>query len=259
MAEFSPHTDIYKIKNRLDSINNFIFWLTLILSIAPILLKRICPEYEFMTIINIFNIIGIILFFIIDILNEYILLPLADSRRRDDFLDNSFGSKFSIKNSIDYYDNQEVSLGLYKAAVNQFENCFFTFSLVKISTVSKIIIPSIMLTLMSIIAYFGFSEVPFALTILQAFFSANILGNLIKHLILLNRLAVIQDSWLQLFQNINLKQEISSYKPHILRYWLQYETLHTKINANISEETFNKNNDKLTEDWNALKLKYKIE
>lgn len=258
MAEFSPHTDIYKIKNRLDNINNLIFWLTLILSITPILLKMISLEYEIITIINIFNIIGIVIFFIIDILNEYILLPLADSRRRDDFLDNSFGSKFSIKNSIDYYDNQEVSRGIYKAAVNQFENCFFTFSLVKISTVSKIIIPSIMLTLMSIIAYFGFSEVPFALTILQAFFSVNILGNLIKHLILMNKLAMIQDSWLQLFQNVNLKQELSIYKPHILRYWLQYETLHAKINANISDKIFNDNNEKLIEEWNALKIKYNI-
>jgi len=258
MAKFSPHTDIYKIKKRLESINSFIFWLTLFLSIFPIVFTEICDEYGFIHWINIFNIIAIALFFIIEILNEYILLPLADNKRRDDFIDNSFGSKFSIKNSIDYYDNQEIENGMYKAAVNQFENCFFTYSLVKISTVSKIVIPAVMLIFMSIIAYYGFSRVPFALTILQAFFSANILGDLIKHLILINRLSSIQDSWLQLFQNINLKQEVSNNEPHILRYWLQYETLHSKINANISNKTFNKSNEKLTADWNDLKTKYNI-
>jgi len=258
MAEFSPHTDIYKIKNRLENINFFIFWLTLFLSIFPIVFVKICEEYEFINLINVFNIIAITLFFIIEILNEYILLPLADSKRRDDFIDNSFGSKFSIKNSIDYYDNQEIENGIYKAAVNQFENCFFTYSLVKISTVSKIVIPTIMLIIMSIIAYFGFSQVPFALTILQAFFSANILGDLVKHLILMNRLASIQDSWLQLFQNVELKREILNHQPHILRYWLQYETLHSKINANISDSTFDKNNEKLTAEWNSLKTKYNI-
>lgn len=258
MAEFSPHTDVYKIKNRLENINKFIFWLTLFLSIFPILFTKICQEFKFITLINVFNIIVITLFFIIEILNEYILLPLADNKRRDDFIDNSFGSKFSIKNSIDYYDNQEIEIGIYKAAVNQFENCFFTYSLVKISTISKIVIPTIMLIIMSIIAYYGFSQVPFALTILQAFFSANILGDLVKHLILMNRLASIQDSWLQLFQNAKLKQEILNHQPHILRYWLQYETLHSKINANISGNTFEKNNEKLTAEWNSLKTKYNI-
>jgi hypothetical protein len=258
MAEFSPHTDIYKIKNRLENINKFIFWLTLLLSVFPILFAKFFTQYKFVDLVNIFNIIGIALFFIIEIMNEYILLPLADNRRRDDFIDNSFGSKFSIKSSIDYYDNQEIEKGIYKAAVNQFENCFFTYSLVKISTVSKIVIPTTMLIIMSIIAYYGFSQVPFALTILQAFFSANILGNLVKHLILMNRLANIQDSWLQIFQNIEFKNEALKYQPHILRFWLQYETLHSKINANISSRVFEKNNLRLTEDWNNLKTKYNI-
>jgi len=258
MAEFSPHTDIYKIKNRLENINKFIFWLTLLLSVFPILFAEFYTEYKFVDLINIFNIIGISLFFIIEILNEFILLPLADNKRRDDFIDNSFGSKFSIRSSIDYYDNQEIENGIYKAAVNQFENCFFTYSLVKISTVSKIVIPTTMLIIMSIIAYYGFSQVPFALTILQAFFSANILGDLVKHLILMNRLANIQDSWLQLFQNIEFKQYVLNFQPHILRFWLQYETLHSKINANISSRVFEKNNARLTEDWNNLKTKYNI-
>ncbi|MCF2490761.1 hypothetical protein [Dyadobacter sp. CY347] len=258
MAVFSPHTDIYKIKIILDNINKVVFWLTLLLSILPLAFQnsyQLCGSTD---LINIFNIIGIILFFVIEIVNEYILLPLADDKRRDDFIDNSFGSKFSIKNSIDYYDNQEVAKGIYKAAVNQFENCFFTYSLVKIAFIWKIIIPTLMLVLMSILAYYGFSQVPFALTILQSFFSANIIGNLVKHLILMNRLSSIQDSWLQLFQNVNLNEEVSTYQPHILRYWLQYETLHSKINADISPGLFKKNNAKLTKDWSDLKIKYNI-
>jgi len=258
MAEFSPHTDIYNIKNKLENFNKLIFWSAFFLSMFSIIFKQYFQENELIDIINIFNIIALCIFFIIDILNEFILLPLADSKRRDDFIDNSLGSKFSIKNSIDYYDNQEIEGGFYKVAVNQFENCFFTYSLIKIATISKIIVPTIMLIVISIIAYYGFSQVPFTLTILQSFLSANILGNLIKHLILLNRLSSIQDSWLQLFQNENFKTETSEYQTYILRYWLQYETLHSKINANISNSMFDKNNSKLTSDWNDLKIKYDI-
>lgn len=258
MAEFSPHTDIYKVKGKLENINNFIFWLTLFLSTLPIVFMEPCKEYKIIDIINIINISCIGLFFIIETLNEFILLPLADNKRRDDFIDNSFGTKFSIKNSVGYYDNDDVELGIYKAAVNQFESCFYTYSLVKLSTISKIVIPSIILFSMTIFAYYGFSEVPFALTILQAFFSANILGNLIKHLILMNRLASIQDSWVELFQKENFKNDAAKYQPSILRYILLYETLNSKINANISSKIFNRHNSKLMSDWEDLKVKYNI-
>tara|TARA_B110000967_G_C18840775_1_gene539243 strand:- start:1072 stop:1650 length:579 start_codon:yes stop_codon:yes gene_type:complete len=189
---------------------------------------------------------------------EYIFLPQADSKRRDDFIDNSFGSKFSPKNSIGYYDNDEIGKGLYKASVNLFENCFFTFSLSKIVTVSRIVLPTVMLFAMIILAYYGFKEVPFALSILQALFSANILGLLIKHLILINKLSAIQDSWINLFQHTNFKSETYKYQANVYRYWLQYETLHSKINAGIPNKIFNENNDMLTQEWEELKAKYNI-
>jgi hypothetical protein len=258
MAEFAPQTDLFKIINRLSSFGRVIFWLILIFSIAPLIFNEFCSTHKLIDVINIFNIIGIGLFFSIEILNDLIFIPQADSRRRDDFIDNSFGSKFSTKNSICYYDNDEVGKGLYKASVNLFENCFFTYSLIKITTVSKIVIPIIMLFIMTIIAFYGFREVPFALSILQALFSANILGLLIKHLILINRLSTIQDSWIQLFQNDDFKKYTFKYQAYVYRYWLQYETLHSKINAGIPDKVFSKNNPSLTMEWNNLKIKYKI-
>ena len=213
--------------------------------------------YEFQS-FNILNIIGITAFFLTEILIDYIFLPQADSKRRDDFIDNSFGSKFSPKNSVGYYDNDEIGKGLYKTSVNLFENCFFTFSLAKIITTRKIIIPILMVLAMAIFAYYGFKEVPFTLSILQALFSANILGLLIKHLILLNRLSAIQDSWIGLFQIEEFKKEPFKYQANIYRYWLQYETLHSKINAGIPDSVFKKNNKFLTDEWETIKTKYNI-
>ncbi|MFT5964044.1 MAG: hypothetical protein ACI9L6_000769 [Flavobacterium sp.] len=258
MAEFAPHIDLFKIINRLSSLASSVFWSILIFSLAPFVFEQFTLPAKITDIINILNIIGISTFFLIEIVIEYILLPQADSKRRDDFIDNSFGSKFSPKNSIGYYDNDEIGKGLYKASVNLFENCFFTFSLAKIVTISRIVLPSIMLVAMAILAYYGFKEVPFALSILQALFSANILGLLIKHLILINKLSAIQDSWISLFQNINFKSETYKYQANIYRYWLQYETLHSKINAGIPNKIFNKNNELLTNEWVELKAKYNI-
>jgi len=258
MAKYAPHLDLFKIINKLSSIERVIFWIILLLSVISLVFSEISVPQELSDIVNIINIIGIGLFFTIGVLVEFIFLPQADSKRRDDFIDNSFGSKFSPKNSVDYYDNDEVGKGLYKASVNLFENCFFTFSLSKIVTVSRIIIPTIMLILMLILAYYGFKEVPFALSVLQTLFSANILGLLIKHIILINKLSSIQDSWIQLFQNEDFKIKPYKYQASIYRYWLQYETLHSKINAGIPDAVFQKNNESVTQEWGNLKSKYNI-
>jgi len=246
MAKYAPHLDLFKVINSLSVIERIIFWIILALSVTSTVFNKITVPQDVTDIMNILNIIGIGLFFTIGILVEYVFLPQADSKRRDDFIDNSFGSKFSPKNSIEYYDNDEIGTGLYKASVNLFENCFFTYSLTKIVTISKIIVPTIMLILMIIISYFGFKEVPFALSILQTLFSANILGSLIKHIILTNKLSDIQDSFIQLFQNEDFKTNTYKYQASIYRYWLQYETLHSKISAGIPDTVFQNNNETLT-------------
>ncbi|MBW7674773.1 hypothetical protein [Chryseobacterium chendengshani] len=258
MAEFAPQTELFKIINNLSSFGQFLFWIILGFSVSPLILNEFNLPESITDILNILNITGITAFFLIEILIDFILLPQADSKRRDDFIDNSFGSKFSPKNSVGYYDNDEIGKGLYKTSVNLFENCFFTFSLVKIITTRKIIIPILMVVFMSILAYYGFKKVPFALSILQALFSANILGLLIKHLILLNRLSTIQDSWIGLFQNEEFRNEPFKYQANIYRYWLQYETLHSKINAGIPDSIFKKNNALLTTEWETIKSKYNI-
>lgn len=258
MADYAPQYDLFKIINRLETIGKFVFWTILIFSIFPVIFKTYCEKENIIDTINILNIIGISLFFCIEIIIEYILIPQADNKRRDDFIDNSFGSAFATKNSIGYYDNDHISLGLYKTSVNLFENCFFTYSLVKVTTISKILIPILMLLTMIVLAFYGFKEVPFALSVLQALFSANILGTLIKHFILLNRLSQIQDTWITLFQNAEFKINPIKYQAFVFRYWLQYETLHSKINAGIPESVFKKNNQPLTSSWEQLKLKYNI-
>jgi hypothetical protein len=131
MAEFAPHTDLFKIINRLSSFANIIFWSILVFSVAPFVLEKFSISDNITDVVNVLNIIGISTFFLIEIVIDYILLPQADSKRRDDFIDNSFGSKFSPKNSIGYYDNDEIGKGLYKASVNLFENCFLHFLFLK--------------------------------------------------------------------------------------------------------------------------------
>jgi hypothetical protein len=258
MALFTPQYNLYKVIGKIKVWTDFIFWLIFFLSIIPAGLKLLNLSWPVDDLINVINIAAILIFFILDIIVDYIFIPQAEQKRRDDFIDNSFNSKFAVNNSIQYFDNDEINYGLYKAAVNLFQNCFFTYSLIKLATPKKVIVPTVILLIIWVSAYFGFKEVPFFLSLLQLLFSANILGNLIRHLIMQNRLSVIYDGWVVLFQYPDFDNMSVKYNNDIVRNWLRYETLLTKIPANISDKFFNKHNPRLTQDWMTLKTNYNI-
>ncbi len=258
MAHFAPQYELFKIMDNLSKLGRYTFWGVLILSIIPFIFNDFCVKNNLINIVNISNIIGISLFFGTELINELVIIPRADNKRRDDFIDNSFGSKFSINSSNGYYDNDEINKGLYKAAVNLFENCFFTYSLVKITIFHKSIVAIIMIVIIIVLAFYGFKEVSFILNILQAFFSVNILGLFLKNLALFKELTSIQDNWILLFQQTDIKTNTLKYQANIYKYWLEYETLHSRINARISNKIFTKHNTILTENWKQLKQKYNI-
>lgn len=258
MAEFAPQYDLMKIIDKIRAGISYIFWIIFILSVTPSLLNIFECELKIDDLFNTMNIISISLFFILEIVVEYILIPQADSKRRDDFIDNAFGSTFSTTASIGYYDTNEVQRGLYKVATNLFQNSYFTYNLVKAITLRKTILPSLVLLSIAVFAYFGFKQVPFGLSLLQALFSATLLGDLVKHFILMVRIHAIHDSLITLFQNQDVKSNTDKYQTQIYRYWLQYETLHSRIQAGIPETVFQKLNSGLTEDWDNIKLRYNI-
>jgi hypothetical protein len=258
MSDFTPHNDLFNKINVLTKISNFLFWAIFLLTVLPLLVESIFDITKYDDFLNIINIVLICFLFSLDILIELILIPIANNKRIDDFLDNSLGTNFSQKNSINYYDNDKIEFGLYKVTVNLFENCFFTKSLLSKSYLNKIILPIIFIIVLIISTYTGFKNNPFALTILQTLLSINILGNLIKYIILVIKLNSIEDNLNSLFQNKNFKTNLSQYEPSIYRYWIKYETLISKINPDISSKTFEKSNELLTSEWEAFKKKHNI-
>jgi hypothetical protein len=258
MAKYSPQFDLYKIIERLKSVLVYLFWIIFLLSIIPTFFKEFLVKWSINEEIDVLNIISIFAYFLIEVLVDLILIPLAENKRMDDFIDNSFDSNFSTKNSVEYFNNEEIPKGFYKAATNLFQNCFFSFNLLKRLTVRKIILPAFVITAVWVAAYYGFKEVPFALSLLQVLFSANLLGALIKHLILLTRLSYIYDDWMKLFQSNDLTSVDNKYPNYIFRTWLRYETLISKIPLDIPNSFFQKKNTQLTSDWIALKTKLNI-
>lgn len=209
--------------------------------------------------IDLINILSILAYFVLEVIKDFILVPDTEQKRRDDFIDNSLGTKYLLVNSVDYYDNEEVPEGLYKTAVNLFENIFFTSILIKTLTVRKIVLPALVLSSVWVFAFYGFSNVPIALTVLQVFFSTQILGDLIKHLILRSQLDGMLNMTIALFKHPDLNIKINDHRADFYRIWLRYETLISRIHPGIPGKIFNQYNAKLMEDWKNLKIRFAIQ
>ena len=258
MAQFAPQYSLFEVIGRFRKAITIAFWIILALSILPPILKFVGWQSNIDDVVNSLNIIALIVFFTLEISVDFFLVPQAESKRRDDFIDNSFGSAFTPVPSTDYFDTHGIPVGLYRAASNLFENCFFTYSLTKSITTQKVIVPAITFTIIIVLAYFGFKEVPFALSLLQAFFSANLLGDLIRHLVFVSRLGSIYSNWISLFQRSDFKENIAKYQNDIYRQWLQYEALLSSISPEIPDDVFKKHNIPLTSEWDKLKQRYNI-
>lgn len=259
MAKYSPPEIVYKIINKIEAWSSFLFWIVFMLSMT----SSIVPDWsEYSMVketIDLINILSILAYFVLEVIADFILVPDAEQKRRDDFIDNSFGTKYLLANSVDYYDNEEVPKGLYKAAVNLFENIFFTSFLIKKLTVRKIVLPALVLSSISVFAFYGFSNVPIALTVLQVFFSTQILGTLIKHLILLSQLESVLNMTIALFKHPDLNIKMSDYGADFYRIWLRYEMLINRMHPGIPDKIFKQHNAKLMEEWKNIKLRFSIQ
>lgn len=253
MSNFSPHKDILQIVSKIQKINFGLFWLILISAIlsSTLIFSHCNSSIKYFS--EIINFFVIIFYFIIDSILNLILIPISNSIRRDDFIDNSLGSNLSLKKSLKYYDNDEIDFGIYKLACNLFENCFYTYSLLKKRILSEMLLPIATVILILYISYIGFKQVSISLTLLQWFFSSLIFGRLISFFVLLFNLNKIQDSLIALFQNNDLKNNIERYQSLVYKNWLNYETLHSRIHANIPEELFYELNNELLEEWEQIK------
>ncbi len=262
MAKFTPQFSLYKMIAILNKAINTLFWTIFWLSVLPIVINTLTlPHYIwldwFIWLLGLINIIAIIVFFILEFIVEYVLKPDAENKRRNDFIDNSFNSKFEPNSSVEYYDNDELQYWFYKAATNLFENTFFTYSLTKLQTPKKIILTSLVFICLLVVVRYWLQKIAL-LPLLQILFSANVLWWLCKHLLLVNKLWVIYEDWRSVFQTIDSTLSEKKYRPSVMRNRLRYETLITKISVSTSNKLFNKYNGKLTKEWQAIKLYYNI-
>lgn len=256
MPKFAPQQDVFKTVLQLDKISNWIIWIVFVLSISVAILPSIELEKEIdsyvIRVIEVTNIFLLIIGFTLTTIKDFYLFPKAETQRRRDYIDNSLGVNFSLKNSEQYYTNDEVKPGVYKMGVNLFQNVFFTTTISRKMQTAYITKSVIFIVVFVVLAVYGFKNSPLALPILQMLFSAFVLGDLIKLFLFMNKNSKILESLTAFFSSKNTDETI------ILKNYIEYETNLAWAMILINDAIFNKYNESIEKDWQKIKTKYKL-
>lgn len=206
--------------------------------------------------LNILNYISIIGYGLLYIAVEIVMQPMAASERRKGFIDNSLGTKLLDNPVLNYYDNDSIKQGSYKMLVNCYENCFFTYNIIKAMLPKMIIKNTILFVLLLVFAYFGIKDNIIAIPFLQLFLSSMFLIELIYHIIFFFKLKNLCERFKQIFSGP--KSTKNKTIQDAIYMVLEYETALAYNKSPNSDSVYQKLNDQLTEKWNFIKQNYDI-
>lgn len=249
-----PHESLYTRAERLNKYSEILLYFSTVLSIAISVLSYYELERDLQKTLIVINSLIIGLFIFLDS-RANLFYAKAETKRRLDWLDNSFDTNFGGKKSQNYFTNEHLSPGLYKLAVNCFENSLHTeFILSKMTP--RVIIQTIVIVICFVVSsYFGNSET------IRMFFELGLPVYLIlkmfKVITFSNRISDVHDRFKLLFSDLK-NNGYTNKTAEALRDVLEYETALSWASTPLSSKVFFKYKDHLADEWEELKKDYKI-
>jgi hypothetical protein len=249
-----PYSVSYETVETINKSAEFLLYLSTVISISISLLGYFNLFSDLKTVLIGSNILFICTYVFLDNRANYIFTR-AEMKRRLDWLDNSFGTNFSGKKSQGYFTNEHLSPGLYKLAVNCFENSYHSQFIISKMLVSIIIQTVLIILIFVSSAYVGNRE------IIRLFFElalpAILLQKLIKAIYFSSRMTEVQDRFKSLFNDL-MQFGFDNKTAEALRDILEYETALSWASTPLSSKVFKKYQNKLAEEWEELKKEYKV-
>ena len=239
-----------------DKYANYVLWISTLLIIIAYLLKVFYPDLSYISnIINKVNCLFIVAYAVLNFITDYIFYK-ASYHKRLDFIDNSFNTSYSEENSSEYYSNDDIENGIYKLAVNSFENSLFTYNISKKMLIKIWIKNTLIALIFLVLAIFGY-ENAFVL-LLQLALPILLLSKAIKLTIFVNRVNQVYENYRKLFQNIKSNRDNEFASPEILINVIEYEATLSWGSILLDSKIYNSMNDELSKVWEEIKIKYEI-
>jgi len=252
-----PFKNSFDNAEEYDKYANITLYISTMLAIIAFAIHSYNEDWkEISNIINSINCFFILAFAVLEFITKHIFSE-ASSQKRYDFIDNSFDTSFSEENTKGYYTNDNIENGIYKMAVNGFENSLFTYAISKRMLKGLWIKNSLIAIVFIFLAVLGLNNA--FIVILQLALPLILLNQAIRHTVFVSRINKIYENYRRLFQDL-LKNTTKEYKkPEIIINVIEYEATLSWGGIILDTKIYNELNPELSKSWEEIKLKYKIE
>jgi len=263
----SPHLNDFDTAKRIEKYQNRLLWIAASLSVMAFILnldtlKISITAKSWIVLVNYFTKSAGIIVSVMAIVYatlEFIVLSYiaaGGKKKRSDLIDNSLGSNLSGIRSENYYSNSKLCDGLYKLAVNCFENSFFTATIVSKMLWKKWITSSTLVVAIILAAFSG------STSLLNMLIQLSVTGIVLQQSIKLQwyyfKMNQIFEDFKTLFNSLNVITDPEKRSPEILKNVLNYECTHAWGGVLNDTEIYKNLNPSLSKDWEIMKKNYNI-
>jgi hypothetical protein len=177
-------------------------------------------------------------------------------KKRNDLIDNSFGSNLSGIRSSGYFSNSQLPDGIYKLAVNCFENSYFTATIISNMLWKKWLTTGALVIAIMLAAFSD--NLGILNTLIQLSVTGIVLQQSIKMQWYYFKMNQIFEDFKTLFDSLNGIPDPEKRSPEILKNVLNYECTHAWGGVLNETQIYDALNPELSRNWETMKTNYNI-
>lgn len=258
MAAHTPQKEAFDIAAKHQ---NQLQWLEIISSFLTILFTFLA-FFSFYTFIEGFvNVLSIILLIAVLYLKTRFLLSYreAESIRRDSLIDNSFGTKLTETESVEYYDNVEMKTAFHKLLASIHESSILSLDIINRMLRKQNLINLIIGIFLIIACAVSSLQSNIFLALFNGFMSLNMVGSFLELCFLKAKICTVINHCKSICENhLNVDSDTltTTAQAHIIRECLRYETALSYTSIMFDESAYLELNTIHMNRWEQIKKRY---
>jgi hypothetical protein len=181
----------------------------------------------------------------------------AEKAKRDDLIDNSFGTTFSDESSQGYYNNEDLDVGPVKLAVNAYESSFHTECTLR-HMLFKNSIKALMFSIPFLLSIFSENGQSIVRLLFEISIPMITLIQLVTILGYYNSVKNLNDRFRSDLMGMDQKNINLSDQSKLLIPVMEYYNVKSWANINLDKDFFEKNREQLSKKWDIRKERLNI-
>lgn len=185
-----------------------------------------------------------------------ILFHNVEKLKRNDLIDNSFGTSYSDDNTSGYYNNNEAENGIRKLALNTYESAFHTENTLKLMLYKNMIV-LVIISIPFLLSIFSKDGSDFVRLLFEISIPLTLTSDFVILLVYYLNVSGINERFKIEFTNLENDKLTDSDVPKLIIPVMEYFSIKAWANTNLDSNIFNKNNEKISKNWIIRKEKLK--